>query len=363
MTMNVKTSAARTSWTDDRRTLAAIWFLLATAGFLALHRRLGIIDSDAEGYVVGARALREGKGYVDTFGHPLNHWPPGYSWLLSFFREPLPVALVLNAVSFGVAVAGLGLLALEGGWTVSTASALASVIGFGLLRDLAVSAKPDILTYAAFFVAAVLYLRGGFLSRVAALVLWSVLIPVKMIAVVFAPGILIGECITLGVGPFLRARHRESIAGAVAWFVALGLLLRFNLATIGRLAADSHEVATLSALRGEVVRFVVGTTRIGLINWYGSIRAPSIFVPCMAVLLLGVAAFASLRPGAQGRQLRWMGLSTLGLAWLLEGVRTYYAGPRLMGYSMLLVVVGLPPIASRARLWHAYAVGSVFLAI
>jgi len=74
---------------------------LGTLFMFLLHPRLGIRDVDGYSYIMGARSLHLGTGYRSLAGQPFNHWPPGYSLLLSPFRDPVSAALILNYLSFG----------------------------------------------------------------------------------------------------------------------------------------------------------------------------------------------------------------------------------------------------------------------
>ena len=89
-----------------------------------LHPRIGVRDGDAFAYITGAMSLRAHQGYVDLSGHALNHWPPGYSWWLSQFSQPLLAAQMVNYFTFGLAVAALFWNARGARWTVETAVAL-----------------------------------------------------------------------------------------------------------------------------------------------------------------------------------------------------------------------------------------------
>ncbi|KAF0180680.1 MAG: Uncharacterized protein FD161_774 [Limisphaerales bacterium] len=349
--------------TDRRGALAAICFLVATVAFLALHPRLGITDSDCEGYVIGARSLLEGKGYVHVQGYPLSHWPPGYSWLLAQAADTGQAARLVNAVSVGVATAALALLAVQGGWPVAGAGALAAVFGFGLFRHLAAEVKPDMLTYALFLVGALLYVRDGIGWRLGALALWSALMPFKLIAMVFAPGVLLAEGFRQGWGNFLRTQWRVYLGAALVWLIFFGGIIWFNVHTTGHVTPPTIVRTTVAGFAGEVFRFFESSLRSGLVCWYGSVRVPQILLPYLALLLLGLAALASLRPSSPGALLRWMGGGVLAVSWILMVMRQYYAGPRLMGYGLLLLLAGLVPLATRLRLWQIFAAGTLLLAI
>src|SRR2546427_9424391 len=64
-----------------------IVFGAATCFIFLLHARLGVADVDGYAYLIGARSLHEGNGYRGLTGEAFNHWPPGYSLLLSVFPE------------------------------------------------------------------------------------------------------------------------------------------------------------------------------------------------------------------------------------------------------------------------------------
>src|SRR5262245_57052337 len=71
--------------------------------FVVSHSSIGITDMDAYAYIKGAQSFRRGSGYINSDGSPLNHWPPGYSLLLSRFRDPLWASYWVNALSLSVA--------------------------------------------------------------------------------------------------------------------------------------------------------------------------------------------------------------------------------------------------------------------
>jgi hypothetical protein len=343
-------------------TYAPVLFLAAIVGITLLQPRIGVTDSDAEAYVLGANAFREGKGYVDRLGNPLNHWPPGYSILLSLAPEPKLASLVVNYLAFGGAVVLLWNLAVYSGWTCVQALGVSLAFGFGFLRHIAVEAKPDILTYALFLLGIRLYLCDQAHGRLLAYFLWTSLIPVKFIAVVFTPGVLLADMYRQGAGRFLAARWKGCVVAGCLWLLFLGGTLLFNCFTIHTWMAASHGEPSLTSILGEVARFGTAFLRTGLACWYGSIRSLHILGPFAFVLTLGVLSLASLRPSPAGAALRWMGLGVLGLSWVLECIRPFYADPRLMGYGMLLILFGFAPRPTATWVWLAYAVATIGLA-
>jgi hypothetical protein len=322
--------------------------------FVVLHHSIGINDIDAYSYIEGARSLRQGLGYVDTAGNSLNHWPPGYSLLLSRFQDPLWASYWINALSLAVATSVLFLLALQSGWPRVAAGGLAGGVGFGFFQSLASSAKPDILTYATFLAAAFLVLDDRPRRRTTGLILMSVLTPFKQIAVVFFPAFLLHD-LWGHKFEWPNKRWLEYFVISIVWLACIIFLLGFNLVTFGAMFPPSLDKPTLTGLILEFWRFVHDFFRGFLANWYGSIR-PLIFLIVFAlVLFTGLIALASLRREDAGRNARRVGVLVLSFSWALEFVRIFYAGPRLMGYGILLALVGCaPPKSSIGRRWVAY---------
>jgi hypothetical protein len=88
---------------------------LAISLLFVLHPRLGIRDVDGYAYIMGARSLHQGNGYRSLTDEAFNHWPPGYSLVLSLFSDSIRAAILVNYFSFGVA-AGTGLLSPSAVW-------------------------------------------------------------------------------------------------------------------------------------------------------------------------------------------------------------------------------------------------------
>ncbi len=344
---------------------AAPWLAGAFTIIIAclLLPRIGITDVDAESYFLGARSLAQGRGYVDDFGIHLNHWPPGYSWLLSWWADPKPAALVINIICLGAAVALSAALALRNGWSLLQGLSVSLVLGFGLFLNIAGFAKPDILNYTVCLAAVLIYGSGSFAGRVAGSILCSVLIPIKMIAVTFAPALLLAELIELGFRPFFRSRWREVIIAGLAWAACLGWLLWYNARTLQQAAPETHIPATLHTVLGEAWMFCQSFFREGLATWYGSIRPLPVLLPFALVVVLGLACVASLRRGQSWSFLFKAGAAMLALSWAMEFYRDYGAGPRLMGYGMLFMMIGARPLIQSTPLWAAYAAATIIFAI
>ncbi len=325
------------------------------AFFVVLHPNIGINDSDAYAYIEGARSFRRGLGYVDPAGNALNHWPPGYSLLLSQFPDPLWASYWINALSLAIATSILFLLALQSGWPSAAAGGLAGAVGFGFFHSLASSAKPDILTYAVFLVAAFLVFTGRPRSRTMGFILMSVLIPIKLIAVVFFPAFLLHDIWKYKFAWPTRRFLQYLIAGSV-WMANLIFVLAFNLRTLGAMIPPSIERPSLTRLILELWRFVHDFFRAFLANWYGSIRPPIFLIVFFINLIAALVALTSLHRDETGRNVRQVGVLVLSLSWALEFIGTFYAGPRLMGYGILLALAGCAPRSVANLRWVAYAV-------
>jgi hypothetical protein len=321
--------------------------------FISLHLSIGINDLDAFAYIEGARALGRGLGYVDSGGSALNHWPPGYSLILSLFEDPLQASYWINGLSLAIATPTLYLLALQNGWPRFAAIGFAVAFGCGFLHSLAASAKPDILTYAVFLVAAFLIFQDGAWRRTTGLILLSILTPLKLITVVFFPAFFLHDVWTFKP-PGLIKRWREYFIAVCAWLAALIFLIVFNLRTLGAMFPSSHEKPTLNALAFELWRFVQEFFRAFMANWYGSIRPPIFFIIFVVVLAAGLVSLATLKRAEVGLDARRTGMVILGLSCILELVRIFYAGPRLMGYGLLLALLGCAPRPTACIRWMAY---------
>lgn len=87
--------------------LLAVISLLGT--FLILLSQTGhgpYVSPDSINYIVLARNLMDGNGYVTWSGKPVAIWPPGYPILLSLFSlsffDPLDAAGAINAITLGL---------------------------------------------------------------------------------------------------------------------------------------------------------------------------------------------------------------------------------------------------------------------
>ena len=347
-------------------TLGARWiagiFLAALLGIYGLHPRISIMDVDAHACIIGAQSLQTGKGYRDLHGTPLNHWPPGYSLMLSLAPRPILAAQIINYAAFAGAVTMLAVLAACVGWPRRLALAFAIAFGCGLLRILALMAKPDILTFFVFFFATWLYVYKGSGGRLLGCFLWSALIPIKLIAVVFAPAVLFVDWWLSGNRNFWSRLPQHVVAG-VCWLLFLAGTLAFNYFTIHSWSSPSYLDPTVAGLFHELKRFADGLFLGFLTAWYGRDRTPEMWIAMVTTLCLGLAALATLERSEQGKWLRWMGAGVLGMSWLLQSVRLFYADPRLMGYGVFLLLLGFVPRGRSVKIWIVYAGATVALAV
>jgi hypothetical protein len=331
--------------------------LAASACLALLHPTIGVRDVDAYAYVTGAMSLRAGHGYVDLLGQRLNHWPPGYSWLLSWFPQPTRAAAWLNDLGFGVAVSALWRVAVLAGWEVKAASGMAIAVGMGFLRGVATNAAPDILIYAAFLLT---------LPSVAGLVrawwaphtIWAAAIPVKLIAMTFGPAAVVAAAISRR-----PLTGRQTAAAGLVWLIAVGGILTFNRLTMGVFVPDSHEHASVSGVLAFVKLMTIDIGRDGLAFWYGSIRDWRVLAAFGSVATVGLWCLTSLRRSSDARGLVPFGLCCMVVAVCLAGVRDYSGGWRLTGYGFLALLPGLVPKAGATPRWLAYGTISAALAL
>jgi hypothetical protein len=144
--------------------------------------------------------------------------------LLSRFTNPLLASLLINYLSLGIAVALLYLLAEHAGWPSLVSASVAFPLGLGFLRNLAIFAKPDILNYAIFLIGLLCLASEDVYMRILGACIWSILLPLKLIAVVFAPAAILVDYISAsGVSIFsiyALHNHRNGMAnggGSARW--------------------------------------------------------------------------------------------------------------------------------------------------
>jgi hypothetical protein len=335
-------------------------FSLAVPFMFLLHPRLAIRDGDGYSYIMGARSIRRGAGYRDLAGVGLNHWPPGYSLLLSAFPNAVKAALILNYLCFGVTIGLLYYLLRRFDWDWQPALGLTVALGSGFFRLIANEAHADILTYALFFAALALAVRDP--GRSLPGFIWALLIPIKLIAVIFLPPAFVADA----------AAKRESwkrlvrayAPAAILTATAVGSVMVFNALTVGT-AAGSNAKSSAGTLLWGVHRFIVSIPRNFLFDWHGSVfdSFPKVALP-LCILLAGIC-FCFLRPAQGGAWLRVYGISYLVCTWLLLCVRFFDPSVRLTGYGLIVLIMGFRPIKMKwiGSVWLLYSLASLIVGI
>ena len=314
---------------------------------------------DDYAYIMGARSLHRGTGYRSLMGEALNHWPPGYSLILSFFREPLQAALILNYLSFGAAIGLLYYLLRRSRWTWQAALGISVTLASGFFRLLASSATPEVLTYALFFAAICFAIQRT--ARTLPALIWAFLVPVKFIAVVFLPPAFAADIITAQQG--WKGLVRSYLPAVIATAIGIGSVLAFNAMTVRSWIPASHDESSLSVLASGAKSFIISIPRTFLFDWHGSITAPFPRIAFSACMFLAAICLCSLRPTPGGKWLRIYGASCLVCSELLLCVRAYDPAARLLGYGLIILMVGFSPMKWANGAWMLYGLVSLVTAV
>jgi len=333
---------------------AVLLFCFAVPFMFLLHPRLAIRDGDGYAYIMGARSLRQGTGYRSLAGVGFNHWPPGYSILLSAFRDPVRAALVLNYLFFGVTVGLLYYLLRQFGWDWQAALGFTVSLGSGFFRLITNEAHADILTYALFFTTIALAVRGP--DRSLPGLIWAFLIPIKLIALTFLPPALVADAVVKRERwkSLLRSYAPAAIVTAIA---VMGVMV-FNALTVGTFASSNAKSSAGTLVWG-VDRFVVSIPRDFLFDWHGTVSAPFPKVALAICILLAGTCFASLRPAQDGGWLRVYGVSFFICTWLLLSLRFFDPSVRLTGYGLIVLLMGFRPLKWARGVWLLYGLVSL----
>jgi len=338
---------------------ATLVALLSIGAIFALHPTLGVGDADGFAYLIGARSMRAGLGYVDLIGNPLNHWPPGYSLLLSLFPDDIAAAKLINYCSFGIATGLLYFLLTKAGWSWQSALGLSLTASSGFMRLLAKDAHADILTYAAFFVAICLVVQFP-QRRLAPTVLWAALIPVKLIAVAFLPSAIAADILSRRDW---RKMLREYWPGAIANSLALISIVLFNMLTIHAAISPSLHNSSAVSLSENLRTFLYSIPREFLFGWHGSISSRFPFTAFLICSFLALLCACSLRVRAEGSWFLWYGVAFLACAAVLLFVRSYTPSARLVGYGLFSLLLGARPAKWASYIWLLYGAASLLVAI
>jgi hypothetical protein len=332
---------------------------LLTAGLMfVLHPRLNIGDVDAYAYIMGAHSIRQGHGYRSLSGEPFNHWPPGYSALLSPFPDPLAAARVINYVSAGVAVGLLYCLLWWSGWSWQAGAGFCLAIASGFFRLLAELAHPDILTYALFLTAVVIATRQN--QRLFPSLIWGILIPVKLIAAAFLPAAMGADLVS---GSRWERFVRRYLPGVALSAAGLAAILLFNRFTIGQWIPASHERPSWRAFVSGLRHFLVSLPREFLFSWHGTIARPFPILAFALCMLLAALCILSLRPAPEHRWLRVYAAFFFPACAALLCVRSYDPTVRLLGYGVIVLFLGYRPKLWANAIWLLYGLLSLAVGI
>jgi hypothetical protein len=329
---------------------AAVTFLL-----FVLHPRIGVRDIDGYAYIMGARSLHLGNGYRSLAGVAFNHWPPGYSLLLSVFSGSLVAAQVINYLSAGIIAGLLYFLLRRSEWSWQAACGLVVALLMGFFRLLASEVHADVLTYAIFLAAICIAVQKPELKLLASL-LWALLIPLKFIAVVFIPPAIVADFLAAGERSKLLRRYLIPVIAAAA---AIAGILIFNHITIQAWIPTSHQHTTLTTFAADMRMLVISIPREFLFNWHGSVTAPFPRFAFLVCMILAAICICSLRPNPTQRWFIVYGVACLVCSVLLLAVCNFDTSSRLIGYGLLVLFPGLRPAKWANFSWLLYGVASL----
>jgi hypothetical protein len=314
---------------------------------------------------MGAYSFQAGNGYHDLVGGSLSQWPPGYSFILSLFSSPPKGALLINYLSFGVAVLLVYHLARKNGrWTESSALGLALALGFIFLRRLATNASPDIFTYALFLVALFLFYKDGFHFRALSYLIWGMLIPFKLIGVIFIPAAILARYLGKPLRRVWEEKYEILLASA-SWvlfvFVTLSYSSQSSQPTIATVHVGRFLNYNFSIFKKSSTYFTWSILRTFLSNWYGSIWTTNTLIPFCALLLLGLACLFTLRFHS-GRMAKHAMLLIL-ISVMLQFGSQQIDGARLTGYGLITMFLALSPAWRWGKIWLAYGILGVAVSV
>jgi hypothetical protein len=342
---------------SPRAAVAVLIACTVTILLFVIHPRLGVRDVDGYAYIMGARSLHLGHGYRSLTGETFNHWPPGYSLFLSVFSGSLVAAQVINYLAAGIAAGFLYFLLRQSEWSWQAACGLVVTLSAGFFRLMASAVHADVLTYAIFLVAICSVARRPESKKLLASLLWAVLIPVKLIAVVFIPPAAVADIVASGEKSKLL--FRGYLIPAIAAIVGTTSVLVFNHITIQAWIPGSHGHSTLRTLSADMRMFVVSIPRELLFGWHGSVAASFPRFAFPICLILAAICICSLRPNPRRRWLIVYAVSCLACSALLLAVRHYDTSVRLVGYGLLVLLAGLRPAKWANLSWLLYGVASL----
>jgi hypothetical protein len=333
-------------------------FYISLLFIFLLHPRLGIRDVDGYAYIMGARSIHSGRGYYSLIGEPFNTWPPGYSLLLSLFRDPASASLIINYLAFGAAISLLYYLARRLGWTWQAAIGFSVALASGFFQWLASMAHADMLTYALFLFAICCVISGP--ARALPGLIWPLLIPVKLIAIVFLPASIVADWTTKEDWKRLLPSY---VTATTATAMSVAGLLAFNFLTTKTWTGEGHSSSSFTVLASSVQSFIASVFRSFLFSWYGTIMAPFPMIAFVVCTLLAAICLISLRPTQEGKWCRMYGIGFLVFASLLLCVRSFDFTTRLVGYGLIILIIGFRPAKWANKIWILYGLVSLLIGI
>ena len=314
-------------------------FIFIILIFYSQNLVISVTDIDAINYIEGALSIINGNGYKDLNSNSITHWPPGYSYLLSFFfKSPLYNSYIINGVSLAICSVFIFNLLLKFKWDFFVSLSIVSFLTFGFLYSISIFAKPDIFSYAIFFIAIRLYISKLFYKQIFALILLCFLIFFKSIAVAFFPSFLIAKFINNNF-KFSKQEILSFILLSLLYFLVISIVLKNSLEISGSLISDTHPDPTFIKFLAEIKRFIYDFFRMFLFNWYGSIKV-SKFIISLLILSIALSIFCFKDLFFKRNILTDIALIIFLLIWLMQFIKIFHATPRLMAYSFIVFIIG-----------------------
>jgi hypothetical protein len=250
------------------------------------------------------------------------------------------------------------LLARKSDWHWMPALGLAMALGFGFFSGIGTFARPDILTYTLFLLAVFLFGSANSRLQILSYGIWNILIPLKLIAIVFTPAALLVEWLAKDKSSRFKDLHKPALI-LLGYLATVGAIVIFNILTINQPIPATHGQSSLGIWANAIARFVETIPREFLAYWHGSIQNPLVLVPFCISLALAAWCLMTLRPYAKGNQLRNLAIAVLALSFVLVLVRQFDAGVRLTGYGLLVLFFAFRPATANIRrlgyAWLGYA--------
>jgi hypothetical protein len=216
------------------------------------------------------------------------------------------------------------------------------------------------LTYALFLAATCFVMNGP--ARVLPGLIWAFLVPVKLIAIIFLPASIIADLATTTQTDWKRC-FRTHLPGAVASAVIVIAILVFNFITTQSWTGGGHSKSSLVVLVSGIRGFIVSVPRSFLFNWHGTIVAAFPMIAFVVCMIFAAICLLSLRPTQEGKWFRMYGIATLVCSGLLLCVRSFDLTTRLLGYGLIVFLLGFRPMIWANQIWILYGLVSLITGI